>query len=68
MADQQVATRGDEEKIGRAEPAVSTAVSQKLDGRAMKRLLLVLVIAIAAYVGYVKQHSRYSEVPAAGTA
>lgn len=29
----------------------------------MKKLLLVFVIAIAAYVGYVQQHSRYSEVP-----
>ena len=34
----------------------------------MKKLLLAIVIAIAAYVGYVQQHPRFSEVPAAGTA
>lgn len=34
----------------------------------MKKLLLAIVIAIAAYVGYVQQPFRFSEVPAAGTA
>lgn len=34
----------------------------------MKKLLLVIVIAIAAYFGYVQQQPRFSEVPAAGTA
>lgn len=34
----------------------------------MKKLLLAIVIAIAAYVGYGQQHRPLSEVPAAGTA
>ena len=34
----------------------------------MKKLLLVLVVAIAAYFGYVQQHPRFSEAPAAGSA
>ena len=34
----------------------------------MKKLLLLVVIAIAAYVGYGQQHPPFSEVPAAGTA
>ena len=34
----------------------------------MKKLLLLVVIAIAAYVGYEQQHPPFSEVPAAGTA
>ena len=34
----------------------------------MKKLLLAIVIAIAAYVGYGQQHRPSSESPAAGTA
>lgn len=34
----------------------------------MKKLLLVIVIAIAAYVGYVQQQPRFSEVPVSGAA
>ena len=34
----------------------------------MKKLLLVIVIAIATYFGYVQQHPRFSEVPSGGAA
>jgi hypothetical protein len=32
----------------------------------MKKLLLVVVVAIAAYFGYLQQHPRISEVPVSG--